>query len=141
MRKTLAATAMALMAVSSHGQQPAASFNSTANVMIGSDLMVSTYGEHQTAGHCVSHYALIAAHADLRAKGARVEAACESVSPAPAFTVVCDGSRNAAASDRLFAAGTTLYIDKKDVTVAAEDVQAICTSSRTVAPATRLQVQ
>lgn len=120
-----------------------ATYNSLVHLRSGTQEVQSMNGEHASAGACLSQYALIAAHGELRQQRLVVEGWCRAAAATSGtgssdFHLSCDGNRNPQAAGRLFALGMSYYQDKKPVEVKAEDVLAICTTSRPVAPQLRL---
>lgn len=135
---------MVFAASGAMAQAPESSFISNGFIIKDGAPVMALTGEPQTAGECLSHAALVSAHPGLREEGLVIAGRCEETmpsTPSRSFSYMCDGSRDAAAADRLFALGAKVYVDKQPIDLNAQavaDVKKICETSTLIEPATRL---
>jgi len=147
MRKSLTAAALALFSVHIPAQQEAASpeaYYSITEVRQGSRIVHKTRGQHSGEGACLSQYALVAAQTEMRARSLVLDGWCRAAGSTGGFGpkdyhFTCNANSNPQAAGRLLGLGLAYSREKKAVAINSEDVLAICTTSRPVAPQAKLE--
>jgi hypothetical protein len=139
-----ATLAFGLAATPGQAQSPLHTNELTAYTANGLLAFVASIEGLSQPGACLSHGALIAAHPQLRAEGVVFSGSCKDAgSGRQIYAYECNANAPgaAAAADRLFVAGRQLYLEKKPVTLNAEDISAVCQqigSGPSIAPAVTL---